>query len=272
MPTVSIGDINIYYEILGKGTPLLMIMGLKFSLLDWGEKLPQKLAEKYQVILFDNRDSGRSSRVTNLYSIADMANDTSGLLDELGIAKAHVFGISMGGASPKGQAAFSGIAQRFALNHANKVDKLILGCTMAGGNCSVYDDSIRELAFSSNQSPQDEDEKLWQLLFTKEFIDHNRSDLETSTQKTKQYYSEPDAVARQLNALFTHDTCNHLQDITASTLVITGDKDIAIPPENSEFLVKGISRAKLEKIKDAAHAFCHSHSDETAKILLNFLQ
>lgn len=262
MPNVSVDDINIYYEIFGKGTPLLMIMGLKFSLLDWGEKLPQKLAEKYQVILFDNRDAGRSSRVTNLYSIADMANDTAGLLAELEIAKAHVFGISMGGA----------IAQHFALNHANKVDKLILGCTMAGGNCSVYDDSIRELAFFSNQSPQDEDEKLWRLLFTKEFIDNNRSDLEISTQKTKQYYSEPDAIARQLNALFTHNTCNHLQDITASTLVITGDKDIAIPSGNSEFLAKGISRAKLEKIQGAAHAFCHSHPDETAKFILDFLQ
>lgn len=129
-----------------------MIMGLKFSLLDWGEKLPQKLAEKYQLILFDNRDSGRSNRAKNPYSMADMANDKSSLLDELGINKAHVFGISMGGASPKGQAAFSSIAQHFALNHPHKVDKLILGCTMADGNCSVYDDSIRELAFSSNQN------------------------------------------------------------------------------------------------------------------------
>ncbi|MBW4640513.1 MAG: alpha/beta hydrolase [Gloeocapsa sp. UFS-A4-WI-NPMV-4B04] len=97
MPNVRVGNIDLYYEI-GKVNPLLVIMGLKFSLLDWGEKLPQKLVEKYQVILFDNRNSGRSSRATNTYSIADMANDTSGLLDELGITKAHVFGISMGGA------------------------------------------------------------------------------------------------------------------------------------------------------------------------------
>jgi len=62
MPTIRVGNIDLYYETLGKGIPLLMIMGLKFSLLDWGEKLPQNLAEKYQVILFDNRDSGRSSR------------------------------------------------------------------------------------------------------------------------------------------------------------------------------------------------------------------
>lgn len=261
MPNVRVGEIDLYYETLGKGDPLLMIMGLKFSLLDWGEKLPQELAQHYQVILFDNRDSGRSSRATNFYSLADMANDTSGLLDELGITKAHVFGISMGGM----------IAQHLALNHAGKLDKLILGCTMAGGDCSKPG-SIGGLALSSNQSPQAEDEKLWQLLLTQEFIDKNRLDLKKSTQKTKPYYSEPDGVARQLYAISTHDTCTRLLNITTPTLVLTGDKDIAIPSENSKFLAESIPKAKLEEIKGAAHAFCYSHPNETANFVLDFLQ
>jgi len=261
MPTIRVGKIDLYYEILGKGTPLLIIMGLKFSLLDWGENLPQKLAEKYQVILFDNRDSGRSSRAGNSYSIADMANDASGLLDELGITKAHVFGISMGGM----------IAQHFALNYPNKLDKLILGCTMAGGDCSKPG-SVGKLLLSSNQSQQDEDENLWQMLFTQEFIDNNRQDLKKFTQKTKQYHSEPAAVERQWSAIFTHDTCNLLQNITAPTLIVTGDRDLAIPPENSKSLAKAIPGAKLEEIKNAAHAFCYSHPDETANFVLDFLQ
>lgn len=261
MPNARVGNIDIYYETLGQGTPLLMIMGLKFSLLDWGEKLPQELAQHYQVILFDNRDSGRSSRVTNTYSLADMANDASGLLNELGITKAHVFGISMGGM----------IAQHFALNNTSKLDKLILGCTMAGGGCSKPG-SIGGIAFSSNESQQDEEDDLWQLLFTKEFIDNNRQDLKKSTQKTQQYHSEPAAVERQLYAIPTHDTCNRLQNITAPTLLLTGDQDRAIPPENSKILAKGIPVARLEEIKGAAHAFCYSHPDETAKFVLDFLQ
>lgn len=261
MPNARVGNIDLYYETYGKGTPLLMIMGLKFSLLDWGEKLPQELAQHYQVILFDNRDSGRSSRATNPYSIADLAHDASGLLNELKITKAHVFGISMGGM----------IAQHFALNHPSKLDKLILGCTMAGGDCSKFG-SIGGIAFSSNESQQDENSDLWQLLFTKKFIDNNRQDLKKSTQKTQQYHSKPAAVERQLYAISTHDTCNRLQNITASTLLLTGDQDRAIPPENSKILAKGIPVAKLEEIKDAAHAFCYSHPDETAKFVLNFLQ
>lgn len=261
MPNARVANIDLYYETYGKGTPLLMIMGLKFSLLDWGEKLPQELAQHYQVILFDNRDSGRSSRAITPYSIADMANDASGLLAELGITKAHVFGISMGGM----------IAQHFALNYAGKLDKLILGCTMAGGNCSKSG-SIGGIALSSNQSQQDGDDALWQFLFTKEFIDNNRQDLKRFTQKTKQYHSEPAAMERQLHAIFTHNTCNSLRNITAPTLVLTGDQDRAIPPENSKVLTNSIPGAKLEEIKDAAHAFCYSHPDETADFVINFLQ
>ncbi len=261
MPKVDVGDIEIYYEIKGQGDPLLMIMGLKFSLLDWGEKLPQELAKNYKVILFDNRDAGRSSQATRFYSIADMANDASGFLDELGILKAHVFGISMGGM----------IAQHFALNHANKLDKLILGCTMAGGDCSVPG-SMGGIAFSSNQSQQDEDENLLKLLFPDGFITNNRPDLLKFIQTTKPYHSEPAAVERQWSAIFTHDTCNLLQNITAPTLMLTGDSDVAIPSQNSNVLSQKILNSRLEVIKGAAHAFCYSHWQETAKLVTKFLQ
>ncbi|MGI8500300.1 MAG: alpha/beta fold hydrolase [Hassallia sp.] len=60
MPETQVGDISIYSEVKGRGYPLLMIMGLSFSLLDWGAVFLDALAEPYQVILFDNRDSGRT--------------------------------------------------------------------------------------------------------------------------------------------------------------------------------------------------------------------
>jgi len=74
----------------------------------------------FKVIAFDNRDAGRSSKAKGPYSIADMADDTAGLMDALGIRQAHVLGGSMGGA----------IAQELVLRHPNKVRKLILACTV----------------------------------------------------------------------------------------------------------------------------------------------
>jgi pimeloyl-ACP methyl ester carboxylesterase len=96
-----------------------MIMGLTFSLLDWGEDLPNELSKFNRVIVFDNRASGESDTPPGPFTIADMADDAAGLLSELKISSAHVFGISMGGM----------IAQELALNYPKLVQKLILGCT-----------------------------------------------------------------------------------------------------------------------------------------------
>jgi 3-oxoadipate enol-lactonase len=154
MSKITVGDLDIHYTIQGQGEPLLLIMGLSFSLLDWGTKLPALLSQHYKVILFDNRDAGETSRSLYPYTIAQMAADTAGLVQALGESKVHVFGISMGGM----------IAQQFALNHADKLNKLILGCTMAGGGCS-------QLAAFGNLFQGN----LLELLFPLNFIQQNRA-------------------------------------------------------------------------------------------------
>lgn len=251
MPKITVGDLEINYQIHGKGEPLLLIMGLSFSLLDWGTKLPELLSQHYKVILFDNRDAGETSRSSHPYTIAQMATDAAGLLDALGESRANVFGVSMGGM----------IAQHFALNYSDKLNKLILGCTMAGGSCSQLG------AFSNLFNGN-----VLELLFTPEFIQQNQAGLATFLQTTTPFHSKGDALGRQFYAMSSHDTCDRLEKITAPTLVITGDSDRVIPPQNSDVLVQKIPGTKQEIIKDAAHAFCFSHPDSTATALINFLE
>ncbi|WOD37470.1 alpha/beta hydrolase [Nodosilinea sp. E11] len=251
MPKVTVGDIDINYKIQGQGETLLMIVGLSFSLLDWGIKLPDLLSQHYKVILFDNRDAGETSCSPYPYSLAQMASDAAGLLDAIGEPKAHVFGVSMGGM----------IAQYFALDHADKLNKLILGCTMAGGSCSQTGDIGSFFG-----------DDLLKLLFTTDFIRHNQADLDLFLQATKPYHSTGEALLRQLNAMSSHDTCNAVGKIVAPTLVITGDRDRVIPPENSAFLAQNIPNAQQEIIKDAAHAFSFSHPLATATTIINFLE
>ncbi|PSB53047.1 alpha/beta fold hydrolase [Chamaesiphon polymorphus] len=250
MTKVTIGDIDINYEIKGIGEPLLMIMGLSFSLLDWGKKFTELLAQHYQLILFDNRDAGLTSESTRTYTIADMADDAAGLLDALKIPKAHVFGVSMGGA----------IAQQFALKYPDNLDKLILGCTMAGGTCSQVGDISGVMSG-----------KLEDLLFTHTFIQNNRQELTKFLAETTPLHSKGESLQRQLQAFGTHDTCDTLSSIKALTLILTGDKDIAIPRSNSDVLAAKIPRAKLEIIADAAHGFSYSHPDTTADLTHFFL-
>ncbi len=251
MPKITVGDININYEIQGSGEPLLMIIGLSVSLLDWGKKCTELLAQHYQLILFDNRDAGLTSQSTRPYSITDMADDAAGLLDALNIPKAHVFGVSMGGA----------IAQQFALKYPHKLDKLILACTMAGGTCSQLGDISGVI-----------DGNLSELLFTPTFIQNNGRELGEFLSKTTPFHSKGDALDRQMQAFGTHDTCDILSDIQATTLILTGDKDIAIPRSNSDLLAAKIPNAKLEIIADAAHGFSYSHPDTTADLIHLFLQ
>ncbi len=122
MPKAKIGDIQIYYEQYGKGEPLIMILGLGQDIATWGFQISRP-SDYFHLIVFDNRDSGKSCRCTESYTTEDMAWDTIGLMDQLEITRAHVLGTSMGGM----------IAQQMALISPEKINKLILAGTTISG-------------------------------------------------------------------------------------------------------------------------------------------
>ena len=118
MTTAKIGENELYYEEHGSGDPLLLIMGLATPSEGWMLQTPE-FAEHYRTIVYDNRGVGRSSKPAGPYTIHEMADDAVGLLDQLGVERAHVLGISMGGM----------IAQELVLHHPDRVRGLVLACT-----------------------------------------------------------------------------------------------------------------------------------------------
>jgi 3-oxoadipate enol-lactonase len=120
MPTVQVNDLTMYYERHGAGAPLVLIGGLGLDLSEWGSIVPW-LAERYEVIVFDNRGAGRTDKPDMPYSIGMMAEDTAGLMRALGVQRAHIVGVSMGGR----------IALELALTHPELVNKLVLVSTSA---------------------------------------------------------------------------------------------------------------------------------------------
>ncbi|UCF45094.1 MAG: alpha/beta hydrolase, partial [Candidatus Bathyarchaeota archaeon] len=122
MAIAQVDDIKIFYRILGDGFPLLMIHGLRDNSDNWDPTLTRGLSEKYKLILFDLPGSGRSELSNKEPSIKLFAYETSILMDTLGISKAHVMGMSLGGM----------IAQELALNYPEKVEKLVLCSTYCG--------------------------------------------------------------------------------------------------------------------------------------------
>ena len=120
MPSVSVGDIKIFYQDVGEGEPLVLIMGFGGDHMAWALQMADFSAQ-YRVIAFDNRGVGQSDAPDHPYTIRMMAGDALGLMDALGVDSAHVIGVSMGGM----------IAQELALARPDRVRSLHLACTFA---------------------------------------------------------------------------------------------------------------------------------------------
>src|SRR5690349_988140 len=123
MPSVNAGSTELRYERSGSGEPLLMIQGMSATRLAWGRPFLEELERSFECIAFDNRGMGESGQAELPFTIADLAADTAGLLDALGLDTVHVLGISMGGM----------IAQELALAHPGRIRTLTIGASYCGG-------------------------------------------------------------------------------------------------------------------------------------------
>lgn len=122
MPLANIGDIQIYYEEYGEGQALIMILGIGQDTVTWEFQISE-FSKHFRLILLDNRDSGKSSSCSEIYTTETMARDILGLMDHLGIARAHLLGTSLGGM----------IAQQVALIAPERVISLVLASTTSWG-------------------------------------------------------------------------------------------------------------------------------------------
>src|SRR6266446_9410998 len=265
MPKVQVGDVNLNYDLLGKGEPLLMIMGLGASSAAWDPELVEDLARTFRVITFDNRGTGQSDKPDAPYSIEMFADDAASLLKKLDISRAHVFGVSMGGM----------IAQEFALRHPARTVTLTLGCTTAGGQHSVPPppESMKVLtAPRVGVSPEEIIRRGWPLSYTPDYIEKNRTKLEAAIPRLLKHPTPPFAFQRQLEATYTLKTWDRLPEISAPTLVITGAQDCLIPARNSELLAERIPGAKLHLIQDVGHAFMNQSPREFMSVFVPFVK
>jgi len=260
---VPVGDIKMYYEIHGRGEPLLLIMGLGGHSLDWGWIIPQKLADRYEVILFDNRGAGRSDQPAGPFAIEQMARDTVGLMDALGIDRAHVFGGSMGGM----------VALQMALDYPKRVDKLMLGATTAGGRSRTFPPPEVQKYFYPRRDLSAHDYLWWTgaVCYPQEFIDAHPDIVEEKIQANLAYPCTLAAYMAQLEAFTEFDVDQRLNTIRASTMVLIGTRDVLIPPPNSFRIAHSIPGAQIREIEGAGHIFWISHPEETLSILTDFL-
>ena len=263
MATVKANGIEIYYEITGNGQPLTLIMGLGCSARQWKWMVPV-LAGSFQVITFDNRGVGRTSKPDMEYTTDLFAEDICALLNTLGVEKTHIFGVSVGGM----------IAQKFALNYPEMVDRLVLGCTMPNffHLPPAAEDSQRMQ--ESQLLPPDKSVDVMMRLFLSENFFAESPDQVAELKEvmlTEKIEQGEDAFLLQLGAAMNHDTLEQVKHITAPTLVITGDLDPIAPVENARFLAEQIPDSTLIELPGIYHAFWVEGFEEASDAIIKFL-
>ncbi len=264
MPKIKVNDIQIYYEVHGEGFPLVMIMGISGNVDWWNPRMVQELSKNFKIVMFDSRGAGRTDVSTREYTIKLFADDTAGLMDALGIPRAHVFGVSMGGA----------IAQELALDHPEKVEKLVLCSTSCGGTKSVQASAEvlgRFGADRSGLSPEEICRRGIPLICAEDFIKKNPDFVERFVQQVLIAPISNESFMRRLKAIMEFDTYDRLPQIRAPTLILHGKRDILVPPENGSILAEAIPNAKLVYFEKSAHGIIYEEMDKMIRVISDFL-
>jgi pimeloyl-ACP methyl ester carboxylesterase len=261
MPHTTRDGVTIYWEAHGRGDPLLLVMGLGVTLEGWS-RIGPALATRYRTILFDNRGTGRSDAPPGPYLIPEMAADAAAVLDAAGVDRAHVFGMSMGGM----------IAQEFALQYPSRVRSLILGCTSCGARDGVpaAPEVVAALGARANMTRE---EAMWVMApyiydrsTPRETIAEDFSQRLRATVSTEGYFAQLAGIRAWSGTL------SRLPRITAPTLVIHGEADELVPPENGRIIARAIASATLVEIPHASHIFTTDQLDASLDAILSFLK
>jgi pimeloyl-ACP methyl ester carboxylesterase len=265
MPDVRINDVKLHYEVQGSGDPLLMVMGLGASSVNWRPELVAELARSFRVIIYDNRGTGLSDKPDIPYSLEMFADDAAALIEALQLDRVHLFGVSMGGM----------IAQEFALRHGLRLQTLTLGCTTFGGRNAVPPppESIKLLTAPRDGASEAEIiRRGWPLAYTAAYIRDHRDKLEATIPRLLANPTPVFAYKRHLDATYGLKTYDRLPAITTPTLVITGAEDVLIPAGNAKILAERIPGARLQIIPKSGHAFFSETPEAFLEVFVPFLR
>jgi 3-oxoadipate enol-lactonase len=247
MPLAQVGEIELDYERSGAGPPLLLIMGMSGTYLHWGEPFLAPLREHFELIVYDHRGVGSSSRMDARLTIAQMAADAEGLLGALGLDSAHVLGISMGGM----------IAQELALGHPERIRTLTLGCTYCGGAGSALAAPETMQALVEAQMSGERERVLrvmWEINVSPTMAADDHAYARFLQIAAQRAVAQP-VIMAQMRAIAEHDTSARLGQLEPPTLVIHGTADRLLPVQNGRLIASLVSGSQLEIFDDVGHMF-----------------
>ncbi|HLH15485.1 MAG TPA: alpha/beta hydrolase [Solirubrobacteraceae bacterium] len=259
MALVDVGDIHLDCERSGSGPPLLLIMGMSGTALTWGEPFLRELRRDFEVIVYDHRGVGASSRLEGPITTAELAADAAALLAALELDSVHVLGISMGGM----------VAQELALAHPERVRTLALGCTYCGGPRSVRTGEEQRRRIVQAQSAGDRELALrtsWELNVSSSFASDEQQYSEFAARALRRRVAVA-VILQQARAVLAHDTSARLSQLSAPTLILHGTEDQLLPLANAQLMAELVPHARVEIFDGVGHLFFLERPQRSAALL-----
>lgn len=258
MQFATIDDAHLAYATAGTtGSPVILIMGYAMRGLAWRRQVPH-LAERHQVIWFDNRGAGETLAPRRPLRMARFADDVVGLLDHLGHATAHVVGISMGGM----------IAQHVALRHRDRVRSLSLIATHSGGRRAVVPTGKGIRLFVQANRQEGAARATMQLLMSPQHLAH--CDQDALLDAMREEFDRVSRTARlcQLAAVLRHDTRDQLHRLAGlPTLVMQPANDLLIRSAHSASLAAAIPGATLVTVPVVGHGLLRERPEVVSRVI-----
>ncbi len=246
MPHVEVREgLTISYALAGpEGAPVLVLLtglgGLKEG---WFRQVPA-FSDVFRVLTLDNRGMGGTSVLDAPTRMADLAEDVVLLLDALGIERAHVWGVSMGGK----------IAMELALGWPERVERLVLENTTAGEAHRLDREGDSPLRRAGTLDADGWLREIVPLLFAPDYRERNAGSMRALARSRERNPPDPRGLARQWEAYEGFDAWDRLPAVRNPTLVLVGAEDALTDPANGEALAGRIPGARFVAIAGGGHS------------------
>ena len=262
MAVFNYNDKNVYYEVNGEGKPILLLNGIMMSTASW-EYFKDPLSHSNQFITLDFLDQGKSAKLEAGYSQEVQVDLIKALLEELGIEKINIVGISYGGE----------VALQFALKYADKLDRLILFNTTAKTNPWLRD--IGRSWMLSGEDPLNYYLTTIPIIYSPKFYNENIQWMEERKELlTKYVFSDKafmDSMDRLTVSAENYDITNRLNEIDHFTLIIGAEHDFITPLAEQKLLNKEIKNSELIILPETGHGAMYERPLLFTSLILGFI-
>jgi aminoacrylate hydrolase len=260
MPRISIGDCHLYYERHGVGFPVLFITGLGGYAAYWRDQIPA-FSKRFEVIVHDHRGVGQSDHTRIQFTVERLAQDVIGLMDALGLDKAHVVGHSTGGA----------IAQVLAIEHPHRLASMVVAASWT--KADAYFRRLFQLRkeILSRLGPASYLQANTLFLYPSFYVARNNEKLRQLEAQGLATVSPTEIILSRIDAILAFDRTAELGRIRTPTLVVAAQDDAITPAYFSEELARLIPGAEAKFFPQGGHCFNQVMPREFNHAVLPFL-